>query len=90
MRAFTGGRETVAVQKKLGGNPTICNIYAYYHFLFESDDAKLNETETECRNGALMCGDCKARLARMVNVFLVDFQKKREAARTVLNDYWIK
>lgn len=90
MRAFTGGRETIAIQKELGGNPTICNIYAYYYFLFESDDAKLKETETECRSGALMCGDCKARLARMVKVFLGDFQKKREAARNVLNDYWIK
>lgn len=89
-RAFTGGRETVAIQKELGGNPTICNIYAYYYFLFESDDAKLKETETECRSGVLMCGDCKARLARMVKVFLVDFQKKRESARDVLDDYWIK
>ncbi len=89
-RAFTGGRETIAIQKELGGNPMICNIYAYYYFLFESDDTKLKETETECRSGILMCGDCKARLARMVKVFLVDFQKKRESARDVLDDYWIK
>ena len=60
MGAFTGGRETVKLQKELGGRPEICNIYAYYFYLFEEDDAKLAEIEKQCRSGALVCGDCKA------------------------------
>jgi tryptophanyl-tRNA synthetase len=90
MSAFTGGRETVQLQKELGGRPEVCNIYAYYYYLFEDDDKKLVEIEQQCRCGALMCGDCKARLAKKVKDFLVDFQAKREKAKDNLQDYIIK
>ncbi len=90
MGAFTGGQPTVREQREKGGDPTICSIYAYYYFLFEEDDASLVSLESECRSGALICGDCKARLAKVISRFLVDFQKKREKARDVLHDYIIK
>jgi tryptophanyl-tRNA synthetase len=90
MGAFTGGRETVKLQKELGGRPEICNIYAYYFYLFEEDDTKLSKIEKQCRSGALVCGDCKARLAMRVKAFLVDFQEKREKARDQLNEYLLK
>ena len=41
MAAFTGGRETIKLQKELGGRPEVCNIYAYYYYLFEEEDKKL-------------------------------------------------
>ncbi|MFB0558216.1 MAG: tryptophan--tRNA ligase, partial [Candidatus Bathyarchaeia archaeon] len=81
MDAFTGGQPTVREQMEKGGDPSVCSIYAYYYFLFEEDDDKLVELENECRSGSLICGDCKARLARVVSRFLVDFQEKRENAR---------
>jgi tryptophanyl-tRNA synthetase len=87
MGAFTGGQPTIREQREKGGDPSICNIYAYYYFLFEEDDAKLVELENDCRSGALVCGDCKARLARIVSRFLVDFQEKREKAKDVLQDF---
>ncbi len=90
MAAYTGGRETIKLQKELGGRPEVCNIYAYYYYLFEQEDSKLAEIESECRSGALVCGDCKGRLARMVKVFLTDFQEKREKAKDNLQDYLIK
>ena len=90
MAAFTGGRETIKLQKELGGRPEVCNIYAYYYYLFEEDDAKLIEVEQQCKCGALVCGDCKARLAKMVKAFLVDFQTKRDKAKDNLADYLIK
>jgi tryptophanyl-tRNA synthetase len=90
MAAFTGGRETIKLQKEFGGRPEVCNIYAYYYYLFEEDDAKLIEVEQQCKCGALVCGDCKARLAKMVKAFLVDFQTKREKAKDNLADYLIK
>jgi tryptophanyl-tRNA synthetase len=90
MRAFTGGRDTVEEQERLGGRPEACNVYAYYFFLFEEDDARLAELEASCRSGGLTCGDCKARLAGMVKRFLVDFQKRRERARNQLDDYLMK
>ena len=90
MGAFTGGQPTVREQREKGGDPTICSIYAYYYFLFEEDDGKLVNLENECRSGALICGDCKARLAKVIGRFLVDFQEKREKAKDVLDDYIIK
>jgi tryptophanyl-tRNA synthetase len=90
MGAFTGGQPTVREQREKGGDPTICSIYAYYYFLFEEDDGKLVNLENECRSGALICGDCKARLAKVISRFLVDFQEKREKARDVLDDFIIK
>ena len=90
MGAFTGGQPTVREQREKGGDPTICSIYAYYYFLFEEDDGRLVDLENECRSGALICGDCKARLAKVISRFLVDFQEKREKAKDVLDDYIIK
>ena len=90
MGAFTGGQPTVREQREKGGDPTICSIYAYYYFLFEEDDGRLVNLENECRSGALICGDCKARLAKVIGRFLVDFQEKREKAKDVLDDYIIK
>jgi len=90
MGAFTGGQPTVREQKEKGGDPTVCSIYAYYYFLFEEYDAKLVDLEQDCRSGALICGDCKARLAKVISRFLVDFQEMREKAKDVLEDYIIK
>ena len=87
MGAYTGGRETVKLQRELGGSPETCNIYAYYFYLFEEEDSELAATEAECRSGALTCGECKARLAKKVKRFLVDFQAKREKAKDQLDEY---
>jgi tryptophanyl-tRNA synthetase len=90
MKAFTGGRDTVEEQKKLGGRPEMCNVYAYYYFLFEDDDQALKEREAVCKSGALMCGNCKKQLADRVQKFLIDFQEKREKAKDVLDDFLLK
>ena len=90
MSAYTGGQPTIREQREKGGDPSICSIYAYYFYLFEEDDARLVELENSCRSGALVCGDCKARLAKVVSSFLTDFQKKREKAKDRLEDYLLK
>jgi tryptophanyl-tRNA synthetase len=90
MGAFTGGQPTITEQKEKGGSPEVCNVYAYYYFLFEENDENLSNLEEECRSGSLMCGECKARLAKTMGQFLVEFQKKREQARDKLEDYLLK
>jgi tryptophanyl-tRNA synthetase len=90
MNAFTGGRETVEKQREKGGQPEICNVYAYYYFLFEDDDQALNERERACKLGELLCGQCKKELAERVKVFLVNFQERREKAKDVLDDFLFK
>ena len=90
MMAFTGGRDTVEEQRKLGGRPRVCNIYAYYYFLFEEEDKALVEREHACRSGGLLCGECKQELARRVAVFLRDFQARRREARDHLDDFLLE
>ena len=90
MRAFTGGRDTVEEQREKGGQPEVCNVYAYYYFLFEEDDTALVDRELACKRGEILCGECKKELANRVELFLTDFQKKREEARKVLDQFLIK
>jgi tryptophanyl-tRNA synthetase len=90
MRAYTGGRDTVEEQRKLGGRPEVCNVYAYYYFMFEDDDQRLVERELSCKSGEILCGHCKTDLAARIEVFLTEFQEKREAAREVLDQFIIK
>ncbi len=90
MNAYTGGRPTVKEQRELGGDPSICTIYAYNYYLFEEDDSRLFELERECRSGEIICGDCKARLAEVIKAFLKDFQEKREKARDVIDQFLLK
>jgi tryptophanyl-tRNA synthetase len=79
--AKTGGRESLSEQKKMGGVPEDCVVYEMllYH-LIESDD-ELKEIYQECREGSIMCGECKARSAEMMKRFFEDLQKKREKAK---------
>jgi len=89
-RAFTGGKGTVAEQRKEGANPNICTIFQYFLYLFEQDDKKLTEREKQCRAGETLCGDCKKELAERVNKFLAEHQKKREKARNIVDKFHIK
>jgi tryptophanyl-tRNA synthetase len=90
MNAFTGQQPTAALQKKLGGNPEICSICQYYHFLFEQDDKKLKAIFDGERNGTLLAGEHKADLAKRVKKFVADHQKKREKARKVVDKVMLK
>lgn len=87
--AKTGGRESLEEQKKMGGIPEDCVVYEMllYH-LIQSDD-ELKEIYHQCREGSIMCGECKARSAEMIKNFFKNFQKKREKvkdkAETILN-----
>lgn len=90
MNSFTGGRDTAEEQRRLGGRPDICPVYHYYEFLFEEDDQGLREIYEDCRSGRLLCGECKSRLAGRVTAFLKEHQRRREAARKVLDEYLVR
>lgn len=89
-KAFTGGKGTVAEQKKDGADPEICTIFQFFTYLFEPDDKKLLDRNTRCRAGQTLCGDCKRELTERVNKFLAEHQKKREKAKDVLEKFHIK
>ena len=88
--AFTGGKGTIAEQRKTGANPSVCSIYQYFLFLFEEDDKKLLEREQQCRTGKMLCGDCKKELIEKINKFLSEHQRRREQAKNNLEKYHIK
>jgi tryptophanyl-tRNA synthetase len=90
MNAFTGGRETIEEQRRLGGRPEICPVYHYYEFLFEEDDRALEDIRRACKSGELLCGEDKERLAERVIEFLKVHQEKREEARDRLEDYVVR
>jgi len=88
--AFTGGKGTVAEQRKAGANPDVCSIYQYLLFLFEEDDKKLLEREQQCKTGKILCGECKKDLTEKINKFLSEHQKRREKAKDNIQKYDIK
>lgn len=88
--AFTGGKPTIKEQRRLGGEPDICTIYQYFLFLFEESDEKLRELVRECRSGEIVCGDCKALLTEKVTKFLLEHQKRREKAKDIIEEFFIK
>ncbi|MFO7835573.1 MAG: tryptophan--tRNA ligase [Candidatus Thorarchaeota archaeon] len=87
MNAFTGGRTSAEEQRRLGANPDICSVFKYYMFLFVEDDKELAEIERECRNGDILCGECKQRLATMVMEFLEKHQAAREEMRDRVDEF---
>ncbi len=86
-RAFTGGRATVAEQRKLGANPEICSVCSYLQYFFEPDDKKLAQRLDAYKKGEILDGENKAYLAQKINEFLKEHQRKREQARKVLDKY---
>lgn len=77
VNAFTGGQPTVKFQKQFGGNPDICIVYDYYRFLFEDDDHMLDERYMECKDGRLICGECKDELVERINDFLKKHNERK-------------
>ena len=56
------------------GHPEACNVYSL-HKAFFSD--KLEQIESDCRNAAIGCVDCKKLLAKEINEALAPFRERR-------------
>lgn len=77
LSAFTGGRDTVEEQRRLGGRPDICPVFDLYAFHFALNDEHSQRVHDECSGGVRMCGECKQEAASLVKRFLDQHQKKR-------------
>ncbi|UCE96474.1 MAG: tryptophan--tRNA ligase [Candidatus Bathyarchaeota archaeon] len=86
--AFTGGKATIAEQRKLGGIPEICPIYDICMFHFIEKDEDIIKIYNECRNGTLLCGEHKKQTIDIVLDFVNEHQRKRrkfiDKARAIL------
>jgi tryptophanyl-tRNA synthetase len=85
---FTGGQPTVALQRKLGGKASICPVYWYLNFLFDSEKESL-ERYNNCVTGNLLCGECKGDLITKVKPFMKDMQANREKAKDTIKEFMI-
>ncbi|HLE55042.1 MAG TPA: tryptophan--tRNA ligase, partial [Thermoplasmata archaeon] len=90
MDAFTGGRATVEEQRRLGANPYICSIFAFYNYVFEPYDGHLSEVERTCKSGERLCGDCKLELWGKVEAFLKKHHEAREKAKDRIEDFLLR
>ncbi|MEM4222083.1 MAG: tryptophan--tRNA ligase, partial [archaeon] len=81
MNAFTGGRETIKLQREKGGNPNVCAIFAFSELFFE-DSGKIFE---ECKSGGRICGDCKKEFYEKIIKLLKKIRERRD--KYVLEDY---
>jgi len=78
--AFSGGQPTVEEHRKLGGNPDIDVPFQWLKVLFEQDDKKLRQIESDYRSGKLLTGELKQLLIAKINGFLAEHKKAK--ART--------
>jgi tryptophanyl-tRNA synthetase len=83
--ATTGGRETAAKQRELGGKADECPVYELYAYLLAADDDEFaKRVYDECVGGERLCGGCKEQAAELMREFLADHQEKREEAEQLL------
>ncbi|MCJ7633265.1 tryptophan--tRNA ligase [Candidatus Bathyarchaeota archaeon] len=75
--AYTGGRESIKIQKELGGEPAKCVVYEYLMFHFLEDDKELENIHADCLTGTRLCGPCKMQAAEIVAKYLKNHQQKR-------------
>ncbi len=78
--AFTGGRETIALQRKLGGRPEICKVCEILRFHYP-DTREVERIMNECRAGKRLCGETKQFTIDFLNKFLKEHQRKVEKNR---------
>lgn len=85
---LTGGQPTVALQRKLGGNADICTVYWYLNNLFDSEKESI-ERYKNCKDGNLLCGECKSDLITDLKPFLKNIQNQRERAKDKIKEFMI-
>jgi len=78
--AFTGGRATAEEQRRKGANPDICKIYEIFKFHYPNSKF-VSEIYQRCKEGNILCGECKQLCKDFITKFLKEHQRKLPAAR---------
>lgn len=81
MRAKTGGRESIELQRKLGGEPEKCIIFELYKQHLIEDDKELQKIYDNCKSGKLLCGEDKQNCCRIMEKFMNELEKGIEKAK---------
>ncbi|MCD6590410.1 MAG: tryptophan--tRNA ligase [Candidatus Aenigmarchaeota archaeon] len=84
---LTGGKESVELQRKEGGDPDKCVVFEIYKFHLLKNEEDVKKLYNDCKTGKILCGECKARLKNMLKEFLEEHQKKREKAKDMVHKF---
>ena len=76
--AFSGGRDTIEEHRKLGGNLAVDVSWKWLQF-FEEDDAKLVQIGEAYSSGAMLSGEIKAELIKVLSELVTGHQARRAA-----------
>ena len=76
--AKTGGRESLEEQKKLGGCPDECVVYEMLVYHLIDGDKELQKIYENCKNGTLLCGECKSKTSEKMREFFEKLLEKKE------------
>ena len=76
--AFSGGQETEAQQRELGGDPDKDVSFQYLTFFLE-DDEELERIRVAYRKGEMLTGELKQRCIAELQIYVKAFQERREA-----------
>jgi len=87
---FTGGRTTAEEQKRDGGEIAKCVLFDLMRYHFVDDEKTLAKMSADCKSGAVLCGECKARYIKYALDWLSAHQEKKKKmlpkARKLLED----
>ncbi|MDQ3910083.1 MAG: tryptophan--tRNA ligase [Thermoproteota archaeon] len=84
--AFTGGQATIALQRQLGANAFGCPVFWYLRYFFDTEKQS-DERLLRCKSGDLLCGECKSDLSKGAKPFIVEFKRRREKAKDVVDKF---
>jgi tryptophanyl-tRNA synthetase len=86
--AYTGGLPLGKVQQEIGAVPEVCSIFGLlnYHFM---DDEEAVQLKKDCKNGAILCKDCKARVTTHIKDWLTQHHKDQEQAKGRIDDFMV-
>lgn len=86
--AYTGGSPLMKYQKEFGAVPEVCSICSLleYHFL---DREHALDIKNSCRQGTMMCKDCKKMAMDGVEQLLITHQEAMGGAREIQDQFML-
>jgi len=84
--AFTGGSPFASIQREKGGIPEVCSVHSLlnYHFY---DDKEAQSAYKSCREGKILCSECKKNATSLVTNYLIEHQEKMKKAKKNIKSF---
>lgn len=87
LRALTGGRATAEEQRREGGVPERCSVYEFYLYHLLESDSDVRKLYEECREGRILCGECKLRAFELISKWIEAHKRRLESAKSRVLEY---